>query len=183
VARLIVINGPPAIGKSTLARRYVERHPLALNGDIDAVRRLLGRWEDDPAGATLLARPLTLTMARRHLDEGYDVVLPQYLGQPLFLEEAEEVAARAEARFFEFVLMDGRDEVARRFNARTAAAAEPAHVDAGRVVAKLGGDAALFAMYDRLLLLISARPDAVVLPCPDGAVDAVADQLWERIEG
>jgi predicted kinase len=183
MARLIVLNGPPAIGKSTLARRYVDRHPLALNGDIDGVRRQLGRWDDDPARATLLARPLTLAMAHRHLMRGYDVVLPQFLGRPVFLEEAEDVAARAGAGFFEFVLMDDREEVVRRFNARTAAAAEPAHVDAGELMARLGGDAALFAMYDRLLLVISARRDAVVLPCPEGAADAVSDQLRERIEG
>jgi predicted kinase len=179
---MIVLNGPPAIGKSTLARLYVRRHPLALNGDLDGVRRLLGGWHDDPTGATLLARALTLAMARRHLDAGYDVVLPQYLGRPQFLEQAEEVATQAGARFLEFVLMDDRDEVVRRFNARTAAAAEPAHVDAGRLVTRLGGDAALFAMYDRLLLVISARPAAVVLPCPEGAVDEVDDQLRRRIE-
>ena len=28
--RLIVLNGSPGIGKSTLARRYVEEHPLTL---------------------------------------------------------------------------------------------------------------------------------------------------------
>jgi 2-phosphoglycerate kinase len=43
VARLILLNGPPGIGKSTLAQRYVDDHPLALNLDIDSVRRLLGR--------------------------------------------------------------------------------------------------------------------------------------------
>jgi predicted kinase len=182
VARLIVLNGPPAIGKSTLARRYVDRHRFALDGDLDGVRRLLGGWRDDPTGATLLARALTLTMARRHLVEGYDVVLPQYLGRPQFLAQAEEVAIETGARFFEFVLMDDRDEVVRRFNARTEAAAEPSHVDAGRLVATLGGDAALFAMYDRLLLLISARPDAIVLQCPEGTVDEVDDQLHNRIE-
>jgi hypothetical protein len=31
MTRLILFNGPPAAGKSTLARRYVDEHPLALN--------------------------------------------------------------------------------------------------------------------------------------------------------
>jgi predicted kinase len=182
VARLIVLNGPPAIGKSTIARRYVDDHPLSLDLDIDSIRRLLGRWQDDPTRAGLLARAMTLTMAREHLGAGHDVVLPQYLGRTQFLEQAEQVAARAGAQFHEFVLMDNRDEVVRRFNERSAAAAEQAHVDAGALVAQLGGDDTLFAMYDRLLLVISARPNAGVVQCSEGAADDVYAVIRRRVD-
>jgi predicted kinase len=181
VARLIVLNGPPAIGKSTLARRYALDHPLALALDIDSVRRLFGRWRDDPARAGLLARAMTLIMAREHLAHGYDVVLPQYLGRVEFLEQAEQLAAEVGAQFYEFFLMANRDDVVRRFNERTAAARHPAHVEAGEVVAELGGDATLFTMYDRLLLMISARPRAQVVQCPDGAGDEVYETLLAAV--
>jgi predicted kinase len=183
VARLIVLNGPPAVGKTALARRYADEHPLALTLDLDSIRRLLGRWQDDPTRAGLLARAMTLTMARAHLGSGYDVVLPQYLGNPQFLQQAEAVAQEAGAGFVEVVLMDGRDEVVRRFNERTAAAAEPGHVESGQLIARLGGDDTLFAMYDRLLLLLSARPLARVLQCPEGALDAVYEQLRDLVDG
>lgn len=182
VARLIVLNGPPGIGKSTLSRRYVDDHPMALDLDIDSIRRRLGRWQDEPTRAGLVARALTLTLAREHLGNGYDVVLPQYLGNPRFLVEAEATAHDAGATFHEFVLLTDRDDAVRRFNARTAAAAEPAHVEAGESVARLGGDGALFAMYDRLLLVVSARPDAVVLQC-DGGVDDVYARLLDGLRG
>jgi predicted kinase len=183
VARLIVLNGPPGVGKSTLAARYVDDHPLAMNLDIDSVRRLLGRWRDDPTEAGLLARAMTLTMSHEHLRAGYDVVLPQYLGKPQFLEQAEAVADVAGATFHEIVLMDDRDDVVRRFAARTRAAAEPAHVEAGELVADLGGEPMLRSMYDRLLLVISARPRARVVQCPEGAADDAYLELLSLVGG
>jgi len=33
--RLIHLNGPPGIGKSTIAQRYVDQHPEVLNLDIN----------------------------------------------------------------------------------------------------------------------------------------------------
>ena len=41
---LLLINGAPGVGKSTLAQRYAEEHPLALVIDIDAIRAQLGQW-------------------------------------------------------------------------------------------------------------------------------------------
>jgi predicted kinase len=53
--RLVLINGAPSSGKSTLAKRYVEDHPLTLALDIDVVRAMQGRWLDEPVEAGILA--------------------------------------------------------------------------------------------------------------------------------
>jgi adenylate kinase family enzyme len=47
VPRLIHVNGPPGIGKSTIARLFVDDHPGTLNLDMDHVRRLIGDWRED----------------------------------------------------------------------------------------------------------------------------------------
>jgi predicted ABC-type ATPase len=46
VPRLIHLNGPSGIGKSTIARSYAERHPGVLNLDTDRVVCLIGGWQD-----------------------------------------------------------------------------------------------------------------------------------------
>ncbi|HTI20015.1 MAG TPA: AAA family ATPase, partial [Kutzneria sp.] len=72
---LLLLNGPPGVGKSTVAARYVDDHPLALNLDIDVLRAQLGRWQDDLESAGLVARDLAVAMARTHLLAGHDVVV------------------------------------------------------------------------------------------------------------
>lgn len=171
VPRVIVLNGPPGCGKSTLAQRYVGEHPLALNLDIDRVRDMIGGWRDDPHTAGLLARAITLAAAGAHLAGGHDVVIPQYLGRPAFLEQVEQLASDVGAEFCELVLMDTRDNALRRFADRTQAAADPAHVQAGQLLDRHGGTAELAAMYDRLTALVATRPSANIVHTHAGQVD------------
>src|SRR4051812_13708305 len=180
-ARLILLNGPPGIGKSTLAQRFVDGHPLSLDLDLDRVRRMLGGWVHQPVEAGLLARAMTLEMARVHLGAGHDVIIPQYLGRPQFIQQAEQVAVDVGTPFVEFVLMDSRDSAVRRFLDRTASATNGAHAEAGALMEQFGGRPALEAMYDRLLLVLSHRPDAQVIQSRDGEIDAAYRELVTRL--
>ena len=56
MATLVLLNGPPASGKSTIAARLVGGRPLALNLDIDVIRSLLGDWKARPPEAGVAAR-------------------------------------------------------------------------------------------------------------------------------
>lgn len=59
MARLILLNGMPGIGKSTLAERYADDHPGVLNLDVDRLGRTMG---GDFASTAEPARALALTM-------------------------------------------------------------------------------------------------------------------------
>ena len=85
IGRLIHLNGPPGAGKTSLARRYLADHPLALVVDIDDLRMNLGQWAAREE-SRLLARELAIALVDCHLSAGHDVVVPQFLGRLPFIE-------------------------------------------------------------------------------------------------
>ena len=73
--RLIHLNGPSRVGKSTLARRYANEHPGTLALDLDVLAGLIGGWKEDFSAALEMARGHGREVAMRHLRSGYDVIL------------------------------------------------------------------------------------------------------------
>lgn len=180
MTRLILLNGAPAVGKSTLARRYAEDHPFALVLDIDQVRRMLGRWREDPSASGLLARSIALAAARAHLESGHDVVVPQLTARVEFIERIAATAAEANTRFTEVYVHAGEEEALRRFEERTRAAADPTHVDAAATL--VGGEEALRAMHAKVTALSEHRPEAVTVVSVPGDVEATYRGLLAVLE-
>ena len=102
-ARLILVNGMPGVGKSTLAARYRDQHPGVLCLESDVLRRWIG---GDPAEHAEAARHLSLALAGAHLATGHDVVVPQLVARLDQLERFEYVAAEAGAELVEILLVD-----------------------------------------------------------------------------
>lgn len=182
-ARLVLINGPPGIGKSMVARLYQDDHPLALNLDLDVVRALIGRWREAPQRAGLLAREVAVAMARTHLSAGHDVVVPQYLGRLAFIEQLYGVARWAGADFRELALMDTEEASIRRFQRRTSAdrPADSAHLVAADELDRMGGEPRLRQMYADLLAVIGARPATQVIDTRDGYADDAYQAVRDRL--
>lgn len=175
--RLVLLNGPPACGKSTLAARFIDEHPLALNLDVDTIRGLLGRWADQPADAGLAARRLAVAMATSHLVADHDVIVPQFLGRPDFIEQLEALATETGSEFFEVALMATREDALRWFRERAADPQNQNHFDASRLVEQSTVADPIGDMYDAFVRNISSRPHTKVVPVTRGNVDATYQTL------
>ena len=118
MARLVLINGAPGSGKSTIAQALAEDSRMALAVNIDALKHSLGRWEEHASASGLHARRLTLALASEQLRSGFDVIVGQYLARTSFIEDLERLATHYSARFYEFVLELDADTLADRLAER-----------------------------------------------------------------
>lgn len=172
MSRLIHLNGPPGIGKSTLARRYVDEHPGVLNCDVDVLRTFIGGWQSDFGGAGALIRPAALAMITAYLSTGRDVVLPQMLIRLSELEKFEAAAHDADAEYVACMLMDQEASAVSRFHRRGDSEDTAWHRQVRGIVEANGGDEELARCHRGLQELLPHRPDTAVIPSTEGEIDA-----------
>src|SRR3954452_24049614 len=157
MARLVHLNGPPGVGKSSVARAYAADHPGALLLDADVVVSMISGWRDSFWETLHVARRLAAAMAREHLASGSDVVLPQ------LVTRAEEIAPylravdEAGATYVEVVLLADPPTTFDRFSARAAEEGEPIGRHVGAIVAESGGPELLATIRGDLLRYLDGR--------------------------
>lgn len=178
MTRLLLINGLPGTGKSTLASRYCADRPLSVCLDIDVVRGLLGGWHDRPLEAGLFARRLALAMIHEAVPQGHDVVVPQLLARVPFIDELQHAAEQLHAQFCEIVLFEPPVRTVARLHDRAACPQTPAQRDAHALLERDGGVATIPGLHQRLLAMLEQRPQARILePIVDDVEQTYRDLL------
>ncbi|QZY28394.1 AAA family ATPase [Nocardioides coralli] len=175
MARLLHLNGPSGIGKSTLARRWADERPGTLDLDVDQVVPLLGGWRDDFGAALAPARRLALAMAAAHLASGKDVVLPQLVTSEAEACRFEAAATDAGATYVEVALLVSTAEQTERFTAKRRVTAVERHV--GNYLKERGGETVLARIHAHHRDYLAHRPRALRLSTDGHSPDETYDAL------
>lgn len=177
IARLILLNGPPASGKSTLARRYVDDHDGATLVEVDALRMTLPDWDKDEA-TRLTARGLAGAAVVEQLGAGRDVVMAQYFGRLGYIALLEDVVHEHGATFVEVILAPGSALAIDRFRSRRRAMTERGERHPERDIADDDVEAFILDAVDRLTRLATVRPESQVIPVEP---EASEDEIYRRL--
>ncbi|MGW5715537.1 AAA family ATPase [Amycolatopsis sp. NPDC003865] len=161
--RLIHLNGPSGIGKSTIAQAYAERRPGVLNLDTDRVVCLIGGWRETFFETFKAAQLLTLAMAETHLRTGHDVVMPQLATRVADIRAFEDAARRCGAEYREILLTADKAVAGARFAGR-AATADATTKGLDDILNRRGGIAVVERIHDQLAAYLPQRPGCLVVP-------------------
>jgi deoxyadenosine/deoxycytidine kinase len=116
--KLILLNGFAGVGKTTIARRYKDNHPLSLSIEIDELIVMLGQWLTYEEKAREYVFELTKSMIAAHLRAEKNVLLPYLLTNASHAEAFEEIATTQNAQFYEVFLSVDKEDAVERLMAR-----------------------------------------------------------------
>lgn len=163
MVRLVHLNGPPGVGKSIFARSYAADNPKALALDVDVIVSMIGGWRDDFWRTLPIARRLAAAMAREHLANGYDVLLPQLVTNDREIAPYLAAVDDSGATYLEVVLLADLPTTVERFAKRAADEAEPIGRHVEQIVATNGGKQLLAKIRVDLLSYLEGRSQSVTI--------------------
>lgn len=180
--KIILLNGPLGIGKSTIAKRYAEDHPMTLVLDIDDVRRMLSHWRQEKERSGSLSKQMAIAMARTNLMSGHDVVVPQILQTRELADSFEQLAKECGAAFYEVLLTVGKEEALRRFIERGKSQGHSTGFRAGGIIDRTGREKRLSEMYDNMIEAAGMRPRVITIEPVLGDVEKTYFEILEKIK-
>lgn len=116
--KLVILNGPPGVGKSVVAGRLHEELTLSVLIDVDELRRTIPNYREQREESLRLAYERTAEEIGKALEGGHDVIIDKAISFSGTLDSFIEVAKRYGAAIHEFLLFADKETVRKRADNR-----------------------------------------------------------------
>lgn len=179
--KLILLNGSHGVGKSTISQRYVDDHPMALNLDIDKIWFMIGHWQQERLRSHEQKMKLSYALAETHLNEGYDVVVAQHLGEAGYYSRFEEIAIRSGSTLVEILLDCPLDEAIYRCVERGKNSGYKTGFRPGGILDTEGGVEKLKRMHNEMTAAVSSRANLKRINSVYGDLDRTYELLLQEL--
>ncbi len=162
--KLIIINGPSGIGKSTVALKVAETMDAVLI-DIDELRRSIPNYREDKKNSLNLAYQETTKKIEECLNSGKSVVIDKTITNEDVINLFIETGKKFKAQIFEFILFADKNITKDRADKR--GYRPDSLLDASRVE----------EIWEKINLLRLQRPQAIIINTDTKEIEEVFQEI------
>ncbi|MFA5986033.1 MAG: AAA family ATPase [Parcubacteria group bacterium] len=116
--KLITINGPCGIGKSTLSEKIHANMPLSFLLDIDAQRRFISQYREKKEESGKIMMTISKAIIKSCLEDDRDIIIDKIMLDNDVLDFYYEIAKIYGADVYEIILWAPKEVVMKRANER-----------------------------------------------------------------
>lgn len=117
--KLILINGPAAVGKSTLAEKLHKTLPLSFYIDVDLIRRSISGYRTNPKRSWQLSMVAALGIAEAQLKNKNSIIIDKMIyNKGGFIDSFLDLGKQYKADTYEFILWANKNTVMERAEKR-----------------------------------------------------------------
>jgi broad-specificity NMP kinase len=116
--KLIIINGPPGVGKSTVAKKIHETLPLSFLLEIDEQRRNISQYRELSKESRDISYNISRSIVETCLSSGLDVIIDKAMSDIDIVDRFIQIAKKHNATVYEFVLNGGKELIIKRAEER-----------------------------------------------------------------
>ena len=101
--RVIIIRGPPGVGKSTVAKALRDNIKTAVCFDVDALCESFGEHPKKQS-ARFLAHEIIQYISRKFYTSGYDIIIERFFLEQADIDNINNLFSKTQYAFFTFTL-------------------------------------------------------------------------------
>jgi predicted kinase len=168
--KLIILNGPSGIGKSTIAQRLHREIPSSVLIEVDEVRRtLMPDYRERREESHRLAYEHTADAVEENLKSGHDVIIDKTILDAQIIDSFVAIGKTHNAEVYEFFLFADKATVQKR-------ADERGYHPGGLLTSERVGE-----LWEKADTLRKQRARAIVIDTTDSSTEDIFEKVREIV--